>query len=94
MLIGSELLDQIAGEMLMISESADRRAEALSHCLGKLPPYSLHLVRERYRQGKSTAQIAAEQNCSVSTVQKTLARVYKALHDCIESVLLGKEARL
>jgi len=91
-LIGSELLDQIAVEMLKESESADPRAEALCICLEKLAPYSVHVLRERYYRDKSSAQIAAEQNCSVSAVQKTLKRIYKVLHDCIESVLSDKEA--
>ena len=91
-LIGSELLNQIAVEMLKASESADLRVEALGICLEKLAPYSVHMLRDRYYRDKSSAQIAAEQNCSVSAVQKTLKRVYKVLHDCIESVLSDKEA--
>ena len=42
-LIGSELLNQIAVEMLKASESADLRAEALGICLEKLAPYSVHV---------------------------------------------------
>ena len=93
-LIGSELLDQIAVEMLKASESADLRAEALCVVWKNWLPIRCTLLRERYHDDKSTAQIAAEQKCSVSAVQKTLKRVYKALHDCIESVLVAKEAKV
>ena len=94
MLLGSELLDQIAVEMEAASESADRRVDALYECAKKLAPYSMWVLRERYHDGKSTGQIAAELKCSVSAVQKTLTRVYKALYDCIESVLSAKEAKV
>ena len=45
-LIGSELLNQIAVEMLKASESADLRVEALGICLEKLAPYSVHILRD------------------------------------------------
>lgn len=91
MLLGSELLDQIAVEMEAASKSADRRFDALSECVKNLPPYSTYVLRQRYHDAKSTAQIADELKCSVSAVQKTLARVYKALYNCIEAVLSAKE---
>ena len=85
--------DEIVARLAMtLAERAstlqiDERREALNCCLGKLGPGDRVLLAERLKEG-ATVQTAAEgAGRSVDAVYKALARIRKALHDCVARAL-------
>ncbi|MAT69718.1 MAG: hypothetical protein CMJ58_09355 [Planctomycetaceae bacterium] len=79
-----------AGEM----EATDRRGEALSQCLEKLPGKDRELIRARYAPGASVSAIAKQLDRTVNSVSQSLRRIRRALAECIRRNLrVEEEAR-
>ena len=65
----------------------DERLEALVHCLGKLGRRDRELIAARFKEGATPRTAAESIGRSVDTVYKAMARIRKALYDCIERTL-------
>jgi RNA polymerase sigma-70 factor, ECF subfamily len=61
----------------------------LEECLAELPPHLSRLIEERYRQGRSAEDIAAQWGRTQEWVRVTLFRVRRQLRACIEAKLAG-----
>ena len=68
----------------------DERREALAHCLQKLGRPDRDLLAERLKEGASTRSAAESVGRSVDVVYKAMARIRKALHDCISRALAAE----
>jgi RNA polymerase sigma-70 factor (ECF subfamily) len=68
----------------------DERREALAHCLGKLGRGDRDLLSERLKEGGSARSTAESLGRSVDVVYKALARIRRALHDCIARTLAAE----
>jgi RNA polymerase sigma-70 factor (ECF subfamily) len=82
----------VAAQMDDEEDSAGQR-EALRECLDEVPGRSRRLVRMRYEQDLSMAEIAERMNRTAGAVQVALSRVRAWLGDCIRARLgAGAEA--
>lgn len=88
-----DLLDQLADEMAIVSETADLRAEALRDCLDKLPERHRELIRLRYEQGSSTQEVSRRVGQSVAAIYKMVNRIHATLFDCIRQTLAEGDRR-
>ena len=68
----------------------DERREALAQCLGKLGRLDRDLLAERLKEGGSARSTAENLGRSVDVVYKALARIRRALHDCIARTLAAE----
>jgi len=91
-LYDSDLLDRIAAEAVSGADVADRRRQALAHCLQKLPEKHRFLVATRYEPGASVNAMAAATGKQPKAVSETLRRIRRVLLDCIESTLAAEAA--
>ena len=67
--------------------TAEARRRALDRCQEKLPPVQRDLVRARYEQGLSCAQIALEKNRNEQHIRVQLFRIRITLRGCVHAVL-------
>jgi RNA polymerase sigma-70 factor (ECF subfamily) len=84
------VLAVLAEDGVEIAQQSDRRQEALSQCLSKLPEESRRLIQRRYGLGESVAQIAGHIERSVAATHQWLYRIRRDLLRCIET-RLGRE---
>lgn len=85
------MLEQVA-ETLSAARplQLDERREALAQCLGKLGRRDRDLLAERLKEGGSVRSTAESLGRSVDVVYKALARIRRALHDCIARTLAAE----
>jgi RNA polymerase sigma-70 factor (ECF subfamily) len=72
-------------------EDLGERHAALMDCLQKLNPRDRHLLASRYWDDMKPAEIAQQDNLTVSTIHKALSRIRHALFICVDRTL-RKEA--
>lgn len=65
----------------------DERHDALACCLGKLSRGDRKLLDERFKEGATVRTAAERLGRSADAVYKALARVRRALHDCVERTI-------
>jgi RNA polymerase sigma-70 factor (ECF subfamily) len=68
----------------------DDRYDALACCLGKLGRSDRQLLDERFKEGATVRSVAERLGRSADGVYKALARVRRALHDCIERTIAAE----
>lgn len=64
--------------------------DALSHCLDQVTPYNRELLRMRYFERRSSSEVAMALGRKIETVYQALARLHKALGDCVRA-RVGRE---
>ena len=84
------LLDELASEMATMRDEFDERLSALTECVGRLKEGDRRLIAARYEEGGTAASAASAVGRSVDAAYKSLARVRKALMDCIERAIAQK----
>ena len=62
---------------------ASPQAEALEHCLDRLPEKSRHLLALRYERSLKIEQIARELEATLDAVYQSLSRLRARLQDCV-----------
>ena len=72
----------------------DERHEALACCLGKLSRGDRQLLDERFKDGATVRSVAERLGRSADAVYKALARVRRALHDCVERTIAAEGPRM
>jgi RNA polymerase sigma-70 factor, ECF subfamily len=65
----------------------DERREALAGCIEKLNPRDRDLLQRRFAEGATTQSTAAQVGRSVEAVYKALAKIRRALFDCVTRTL-------
>jgi RNA polymerase sigma-70 factor (ECF subfamily) len=68
------------------------RRTALGRCIDQLPDHARDLLRMKYDQGRSMAQIGRLLNRSLNGVMVSLSRLRNALSDCVEKRLKPMES--
>jgi RNA polymerase sigma-70 factor, ECF subfamily len=88
-IFSEDVLERVAETMAeeSIVLQLDERLEALVHCLGKLGRRDRELISERFKEGATPHAVAESIGRSVDTVYKAMARIRKALYDCVERTL-------
>ncbi|MCA9240747.1 MAG: sigma-70 family RNA polymerase sigma factor [Planctomycetales bacterium] len=77
------LLATLADEYPKYVSELDRHHEHLPRCLARLKPADRKLVELRYTAGKTILDIAEQLSRPQSTVYNGLARIRKALYECL-----------
>jgi len=86
-------LRRVADMAAKTPDTIDRRREALTRCLEKLPKKDCDMIRCRYRIGGSVKAAAEELGRSTHAIYKALVRVRRILYDCVK-IKLATEERL
>lgn len=76
-------LEAIADEALSSDELLEARRRMLNICLEKLSNTQRELLRERYRQGSTTSQLAQQRGLTVAAIYQQLSRIRRRLANCI-----------
>lgn len=84
--LSDELLATLADEWPRQS-GIERFQEALDHCFERLTANNRELLRLRYFERRSCPDVAALMNRKLETIYQALARVHKALGDCMRNRL-------
>jgi RNA polymerase sigma-70 factor (ECF subfamily) len=71
----------------------DQRREALAGCIEKLAAGDRDLLTRRFADGASIHAIAAQRGRSTDALYKALARIRRALFDCVTRRLATEEQR-
>ena len=72
--------------------NADAMQEALDHCITQITPNNRELLRLRYFERRNCTDVAAIMGRKIETVYQALARLHKALGDCIRGRLQTESA--
>lgn len=84
LVFSNELLDLVDEAYRAVSEEVDERLSALHACLQGLHPSQRELVRYRYEEERSSAEIAARFQVSEQSIGGRLYRLRRVLSECIE----------
>ncbi len=79
-----DVVDLLAAEMYVMADELDRRQASLGICLEKLNPSARRLVDLCYAGGQKIRDAARQIGKSEAATYKSLARIRKTLHDCVE----------
>lgn len=84
-------IEAVAAEIDRRAESFDQRAEALRHCLHKLPEAHRKLIVWRYYEDCGIDEIAAKSQRSADAVYQLLSRIRGLLNDCVSRQLAAAQ---
>ena len=82
-----ETVERIAEQAETMTLNEEQRREALVACLAKLPERQRSVVGQRYLDGDSVAQIAADSGLNANAISQLLFRAKRSLASCIKSTL-------
>jgi len=85
-------IEAVAAEIDRQGDALDERAEALRHCLHKLPDAHRRIIVWRYYEDCGIAEIAQKSQRSDEAVYQLLSRIRGALNDCVSRRLAGESA--
>ena len=89
-----EVLDQLVAAWPEHQQlGGKQKQQALQECLGRLTSNNQQILRLRYFEGRSGADVAACLGRKVETVYQALARIHKVLGECIQSKMAASEGR-
>lgn len=85
--LDDHLLDQLDGRWAQTDgEAPGELIDALRHCVSKLTPRARRMLRLRYAEGMSGADVANAAGIQPDSVYKSLGRIHRTLADCIRGV--------
>jgi RNA polymerase sigma-70 factor (ECF subfamily) len=85
--LGNLALSKIAKAMVRMNESSSELADALDRCLQRVDRRSRELIKLRYMNDFSCAEIAAYNSATTNSVRVALYRVRSALLKCVQERL-------
>jgi len=86
-LLGEEMLDQLAALRLQNEGLLEERRGALAECLKKLPSRDRELVERCYGSGETIKTVAQNGGQSPNVFYKALRRIRATLHGCVTQTL-------
>ncbi len=93
-LFDQEVFETLAGEMAEIEPALSGRHDALAECLDRLPDRDRNFVMARYERGGGVERAAKITGRSMEATYKALARVRRALYDCVTTRLAKSKAEV
>jgi RNA polymerase sigma-70 factor (ECF subfamily) len=78
-----DFIESVAAEIDQRSENLEHRAEALRHCLKKLPKAHLQTIAWRYYDAAPIEEIANKTRKTEGAVYRLLSRIRQVLNDCV-----------
>lgn len=85
--LSEDLMQQVAAARLACEDTLDQRRAALDDCLDKLDASQRRLLQRCYESDQPLGDIAAQRGQTPNALYKTLRRLRRALHDCINRAL-------
>ncbi len=82
-----DLIDQIADTAERLDDHYLNRVDALRQCLDKLPERQRDVVRQRYLEDWSVADLARESGDNANAISQLLFRARQNLLKCVEKAL-------
>lgn len=76
-------IEAVAAEIDRRADVLDHRAEALRHCLHKLPEAHRKIIVWRYYEDCGVGEIASKSQRSVESVYQLLSRIRGLLNNCV-----------
>lgn len=76
-------IEVVAAEIDRRADMLDRKADALRHCLRKLPDAHRRIIVWRYYEECAVEEIAAKSERTVEAVYRLLSRIRGVLNDCV-----------
>ncbi len=86
-------MDALSVELNSKSQSIDKRLDALSKCLERLPNHHRQLIQYRYNFGNAIEEIAERMNRGPDAIYRLLSRVRYSLLECVNSSLEKEGSR-
>ncbi len=83
----NKLLERFAEEFEVVADQLPERRHALSHCITKLTPKDLELLRHRYWSDEPLEILASATHRSIGTLKARLHQLRASLRTCIERQL-------
>ena len=90
MLLDEGLVAKMAGEVAEASAELDDVRGALRKCIEGLATQHQKMVRLRYFEQRSVADVASAMDRTATAIKVAMLRVRKKLSDCIEQKLAGE----
>lgn len=91
--VDEALLEDLGDAHERMVQYLNEQKAALTGCLKKLKQEDLNLIRMKYFQNLSFAEIARQTRRSIHTLYKRVAFVYFLLEDCIQKTLASWDIR-
>jgi RNA polymerase sigma-70 factor (ECF subfamily) len=85
-----QFLDEIADEVAQSTDELDDRGELLSECVNLLKAKHRQMLRLRYYEGCSTAEVAQAAGSTNKAIYTAMGRIHKVLFDCVERKLVSR----
>jgi RNA polymerase sigma-70 factor, ECF subfamily len=86
-LLSNESIDLVAQTASIRSAELDRQHYILADCYAKLTSTDRHLIDLRYEPSATVKTVAYQVGRSVDAIYKALARVHRALFDCVRNAI-------
>jgi RNA polymerase sigma-70 factor (ECF subfamily) len=83
-LLSREAIEAVSSAFDRSEAAASRKADALEHCLDKLPEKSRRLLTLRYERSLKIGEIAQELQATLDAVYQSLSRLRVRLQECAE----------
>ena len=83
LVFSDEFLNAVSSEMVSGLDRGEKRAQALVHCVEKLPEHHRELLGLRYGDQERIESIAEKLNRTSEAVYRALSRIRRALFDCV-----------
>lgn len=83
----ASFIEAVAAEIDRRADGLDQRAEALRHCLHKLPEAHRKIIVWRYYEDCGIEEIASKSQRSTEAVYQLLSRIRGLLNDCVSRQL-------
>lgn len=83
-------IEAVAAEIDRRADGLDHRAEALRHCLHKLPEAHRKIIVWRYYEDCGIEEIASKSQRSAEAVYQLLSRIRGLLNDCVSRQLAAQ----
>lgn len=87
----SRLLEVVASRVAARHDELASRQTHLVDCLAQLSEFKRDIIRLYYYLGMSAKAVAEKLGRNVTTVEKTLGRARRALHECVEAAMRREE---
>jgi RNA polymerase sigma-70 factor (ECF subfamily) len=91
-LLSRELADRLAKEREERRDLLQTRLQALEDCLQKLPLAERALIQQRYQGAANIEELVQRCGTSRRTLFRSLQRIRRLLHDCIDRRIAGAES--
>jgi RNA polymerase sigma-70 factor, ECF subfamily len=88
-----DVVDALAAEVTAHHDMAERRLQAMVHCVRRLSDSARDLLRLCYAKGARIKDVAVQLGRSVNGTYLMLSRLRHELYDCVEAAIKAEEDR-